>query len=482
MGTVRDISRHTLIYTIGTFAQRAAGFLLLPLYTRFLAPADYGVLELISLTTDVICMICGLGVGATVYRFYAKYDAVRDKNAVVSTAYGVMAALFGVTVALCVLFSGQVSALVMSDRAYTGYFVVAFLSLLFNVGIEVPCLHLKATQRSVMFVSASMLKLLMQIAFNIYFIVFLKRGALGILESTLISNVVMSCLLSVMMFRDVGFSFSKEKAREMIVFGMPLILWSLGSFILTFSDRYFLKAFSDLATVGVYSLAYKFSFILTYFAVAPFQQIWEPRRFEIWKQAGGREIYLKVFRYSNLLMVSCALLIAIFSKEVVVLMADTAYHRAYTLVPVLLLSSIFQAWTSFCSFGILMEKKTREFALCAVFSTFFAILANFLLIPRWGAMGAAWATAIVFAIRFVAVYLLSQRAIFITYDWREVAVLSGLALAVWYAKSLFDAQPAVVSIAAGTVLLGSFLASVYRTSLSGDERRALAHFLRGLPS
>ncbi len=476
--TIKGIGKHTLIYAMGSIAQRAASFILLPLYTRYLTPKDYGTLELVGLTADVISMLAGLGVAATVYRYYSKYERIEDKNAVVSTAFSIMLMMFLTCVTIGIFFSGGLSQLIFNDNQHAEYFIIALLSMLFGVGIELPNVHLRIMQRSSLFVSISMIKLVIQICLNIYFVVFLKAGAIGVLKSTLIVNIAMALILTTYMLRQVGFKISKQKAKEIVSFGAPMIFWSLGSFILTFSDRFFLKVYSDLANVGIYSLSYKFGFILTTFAVVPFQQIWEPRRFEIWKQADGEENFIKVFRYFNIILISTSLFIAMFSREFIILMSATPFHPAYKLVPIILLAYVLQAWTSFCNFGLLQKEKTGSLAKVAFFSTIIALMVNFLFIPQWGAFGAAWATVAAFLFRFGLAYTISQKKLPIKYVWSKTIVLCGLATAAWGIKSLTDSYALSTSSVAGMIIFIIFGFTAFRYSLDSTERQYLAENIR----
>ncbi|QWV91847.1 oligosaccharide flippase family protein [Geomonas oryzisoli] len=475
---LKGLSRHTLTYTVGTFAQRAASFLLLPVYTRYLSPRDYGILELVGLTTDVISMVAGLGIAATVYRFYAKYDDESDKNAVISTAFILMSAIFAVTALLCLCFAGSFSELVFSDSAHTPFFVVAFFSLFFSVGIELPSIFLKVRQKSALFVGFSLLKLVLQLSLNISFVVLLKAGPLGILKSTLIVNLALSVLLSIYTIRETGLRFCGVKAREMVRYGFPIIFWSLGSFLLTFSDRFFLRSYADLTTVGIYSLAYKFGFILTCFAVVPFQQIWEPQRFEIYKKPDGQAVFLQVFRYFSLFVIASALFVAIFARETVEIMAEKSFHPAYALVPLLLVSAVLQAWTAFCNFGLLVQNQTRSYAVCAVFSSVLVLVVNFLLIPKWQAYGAAWATVVVYAARFFWVYYASQRVLPLAYDWLPVALVSVLAVGTYVAKTAFDSYSLLTGLVGGGALFTVFVLAACRVALTLHEREQAVHYVR----
>ena len=73
-GYVRSTFKHGAVYLIGTVLSRVAGFVMLPVYTRVLAPRDYGVMEMLAYTTDVLTFLVGLGVSTAVTRHYYKYE------------------------------------------------------------------------------------------------------------------------------------------------------------------------------------------------------------------------------------------------------------------------------------------------------------------------------------------------------------------------------------------------------------------------
>jgi len=337
---LKNLGKHTIIYGVGMLLGKIVSFIMLPIYTRYLTPADYGVLELLTITTDVISIIVGIGLAATVMRFYAKYDSQEEKNKVVSTALILISVPSLAMNLACVLLSDKFSVLVFGSADYTFYFQLSFILIFLQVGLEIPFVLIRLKDNSLLFVLANASKLIMQLSLNIYFVVILNAGVAGVLYSSLIASLLISSFLIFYTVRSVGCAFSFQRSVEMLRFSYPLIFWSLGSFILTFSDRYFLNIYSDLRTVGIYSLAYKFGFLLVAL-VAPFSLIWEPKRFEIAKQFDGFLIYKKVFMYLNIVLFIISLLISVFIKDILMLMSDPSFWEAYRLVPIILIAYIF---------------------------------------------------------------------------------------------------------------------------------------------
>ncbi|MFX0142190.1 MAG: lipopolysaccharide biosynthesis protein, partial [Candidatus Hodarchaeota archaeon] len=73
LSELKKLLRHSSVYSIGNLLSKAIGFFLIPLYTRYLTPADYGVLELLELTSSIISLFLGLRIGTAVIRFFYDY-------------------------------------------------------------------------------------------------------------------------------------------------------------------------------------------------------------------------------------------------------------------------------------------------------------------------------------------------------------------------------------------------------------------------
>lgn len=474
---LKNLGKHTIIYGAGILLGRIVSFIMLPIYTRYLTPADYGVLELLTITTDVISMIVGIGLTSTVMRFYSKYDSQEEKNKVVSTALVMMFVPSLLINFICILLSDKFSTLVFGTADYTRYFQLSFIMLFLQAGVEIPMIFIRLKQDSTLFVVINFLKLILQLSLNIYFVVILKIGLAGILYSSLISSIVMTSFLTFYIIRWIGFAFSFPRCIEMLRFGYPLIFWSLGSFILTFSDRYFLNIYSDLRTVGIYSLAYKFGFLLATL-VGPFSLIWEPKRFEIAKQHDGFLIYKKVFMYLNIVLLMISLMISVFIKDILTLMTDPSYWEAYRLVPIILIAYIFQTWTAFCNIGLFIREKTSMYGLSAAISVVIVTLANVLLIPSFGAYGAAWATVIAFGIRFIVVLWYAQKEYYVDFGWVRNLQLMAVFMFMVVVRFIWPTPSTIYSILLSLGFSLLFGIVVYKFFIEDFERDYLKQLIQ----
>jgi O-antigen/teichoic acid export membrane protein len=399
---------HAGIYSIGILLNSMVSFIMLPIYTRCLTPADYGVLELLEITVDVLSIIAGAGIIHGLSKYYYQYEVKRDKEELVSTLFISLILLYAGGCCVGFAFSEQISLVVYHTEKYSRFIEISFFNLFLSFLIYVPLGYLRTQQKSILFVIIGAVKLVLQLSLNIVFVVFLKKGVSGVLYSTLFTSLVVGGYLTWYTFSAVSFRYSKEKAKELFKFGYPFIFSGLGAFILTFSDRYFLNYFGDISKVGVYSLGYKFGFLLFTFPVRPLLQIWDVQRFEIVNKEGYEIVFNKFLSWFVIVTVSVALFISIVVEDVLEVMSNSVFWEASNVVPIIMIAYFFQACTDFFNFGIFYTGKTKHMAFGTLLAAIIIVILSIIMIPILGIYGAAWATVIAFFIRLVYVYFSSQ--------------------------------------------------------------------------
>lgn len=472
------LGKHTLVYATGIVISRAISFIMLPIYTSYLTPSDYGTMELLSMTIDIIAMIAGLGITRTVFKYYYEYDKTNDQEEVISSAIILTFIVSLIAASLGILLSKEISDMVFGNIDNAFYFNISFVIYFLQSVNIIPFMLIRALQKSKFFVLINLVRLLIQVALNIIFLIRLNMGISGVLYSTLIAEILIASFMYSYTFRMVSFNFSLSKSRQMVKFGYPFIFASLGGFIITFSDRYFLNVYSDLSIVGIYSLAYKFGFLMGYLAVGPFMQVWEPKRFEIVKQDDALPIFKKVFLYFDIIVFSLSLLICLFVKDILRIMSDPAFFDAYKVVPIIIIAYIFQAWTLYCNFGIYHAGRSKYIAWAYTISAISVLLLNFMLIPRYGAHGAAWATVGAFFIRFILAHLYAQRLYRIDYGWNKHIMLfisSGL---IYFISISIETPQITISLGKNSVLMLLFGILIYLFFLDNYEKSVIKRFIK----
>lgn len=417
---MRSVARHSLVYGFGILLSKGVSFLMLPVYTRFLTPSDYGVMELIDMTLDIIAMMAGGGIAAGIFRFYHKATSELERNAVVSTALQGLALSYVMVATVTFAAAPLLSDLVFQSVAYTPLVRIAAGSLAFQSLFIAPLAFIRVRKRSTAFIAANLAKLILALSFNIYFVVVLHMGARGVLTSTLIANAVVGTALGIITLRQVGLTWSHSALRDLLRYGVPLVVTQFATFVATFGDRYFLQHSSQLATVGIYTLAYQFGFILGTIGYMPLELVWSPMRFEVASRPDRDQIYARVFIYLNVLLITAAVGITLFIGDLLHVMTTPAFYAAAPLVPIILVAYVLQGWAGMQDIGIHYRERTGLLTLSNWLSAATALIGYAVLIPRLLGLGAAIATVAAFAVRYGATYYFAQRLWPVRYQWPPV--------------------------------------------------------------
>jgi O-antigen/teichoic acid export membrane protein len=405
---LKFLLRHSSIYGLGNLLSRAVAFLMLPLYTRYLTPTDYGVLELIDVTTGMIAIVIGLGLDAAVSRFYYESPDESDRRAVLSTAYWLAALLALVGLALAATFSAPMARLVLNSASNARLFLVAFTTLVVAMILELDLLYLRLNYKSVLFNVVSILSLVLGVGLNVVFIVVFHWGVFGILMTSLITRLVIAVPLTTWVLSKTGFRFDRGLARQMVRFGAPLIPSTLGTAIVNYSDRYFLKQFATIADAGIWGLANKLGTSIHMLITSPFILTFVPRRFEIAQREDAKETFGRVSEYYFLLITSCGFLVALLADDILHVMTTPPFFRAAAFVPWVVLTMIFYGMRYHFEFGILYAKKTHYYAVINVASAVLHVGLNFFLVRSYGIAGAAGASVVALLVNSIATYVVGQ--------------------------------------------------------------------------
>lgn len=406
---VRRLLGHASIYALGNISRQLVGFLMLPVYTRYLTPADYGVIGLMTFSISLIELVFGARLAQAIPKYYFDTHDAKEQARVVSTALIITGCVSTVTTIAIVLLREPVSQGVFGTTQF-GAIVGLFAVQILTQAMEYYALvYLRLQQRPWFYISASLAKLVVQLSFNIWFVVFMEMGVLGVAYSAMLSSSIFALLLVAYTLRHVGWGFDSALAKKMIIFCWPLWLAGFAGLYIGSANRYYLRIFSTLDEVGLFELAAKFGIILSVLIWEPFATYWQVERFKYYQQGNAEPVFQKVFLFISTLLVLAALGIAIFSGPVIRLMADSSFHRAALAVPFLAFATVFNSLVTFTNFSFLVTENTRWISrnnyMTAIVITIFYLA----LIPMAGYIGVAIAVMFASAVQFLIVHRTARR-------------------------------------------------------------------------
>ena len=442
---ISKVSKHSLIYGMGTASTAVVGMFLVPLYTRYLTPADYGVLGLLATTTAVVATLVPLGVtGGLTMSYYQKKDDEEDRRKALGTAFIFLTINSLILLAILQACSGVLSSLFFQTAEYTNHFRLVFLTAFLNAGVVLTMLTLRVQQKPVRYISITITQFLISMGLNVWFLVGLKWGVYGILTSTAITAGLIYLYTVPKLIKDSALKFSWDKLKEMVHYGAPFIPSNVFGKVMRLSDRYFLIFMSTATQLGLYSMGYRMGSMVGVLLLSPFLAAWGPFFWSVHKQPNAKEIYSRIFTYYMLVIMGATLVLSVLAKEVLVILATPPFYDAYRVVPLVALSWVLLGGFNLLSVGAGLEKKTKWVPLITGVGAVVNLGLNAVFVPLWGMMGAAAATVIAFVTLPVGGLWASRRYHKIEYEWWRVFKIVALAGGV-YAISLAVSTESVVA-------------------------------------
>lgn len=429
------LGRHTLIYGIGSALTAAGGFLLIPLYTHVLSPQQYGVLELLNRTADILILIVMAGVRQAFIRFYFDHDDSNWHKTVVATTLAFIL-VTSVTIMLLLLPLRDVLANFLFKSSESGYlFIFIFIWIPLILTVRIGMAYLQVQMKSFKYVMINILQFVALITSNIILVYFYRKGIVGIFVTNI--WIAASVAIGFLLFftKWTRFKISFPLIKELLKFGLPYLPTAFFMFLINSSDRYFLTMFSSLESVGIYALSYKIGMFGIALLMDPFGKVWGPFLFENYNTEEGSQLISKVFTLYTLASVSVGLAVSVAAPVIIPLISGEAFHSAYKLVPFICLAAIFYGMASLSDAGILISKKTGYKPFIFGSASIIGIGLNLILIPRFGALGASITLALTFFSLLIINYVVANRYYAIKVEYRKFILIFSTATIVYIFSS-----------------------------------------------
>lgn len=477
---VHRLGRDTMFYGLARILSRFASVLLLPVYTRYLAPADYGLLQLLELAVEVTTIIFVAGTRSGMLRFYYRSDSDEERRKVVGTTFRMEVSRAAAGAAALALCAPLVWRYALDGEGSATMVRMTALSFVLAVSHDSALGLMQARQKAALHSTVLACKLMLQICFNLLLLVHLELGVYGMLWSNLIVNAIISVVLVTWLGRTNGFGYDGQIGRALRKFGAPYQLTMAGGFVLTFGDRYFLQHFKDATAVGLYAFAYQFGFLVIELGPSPFLRAWIPERYQGLKAPAAQRDRdtSQGFLFYNLILLTVATGIVVGAKPAVRLLADPAYQSAALLVPLVVVAYVFHAWTEATKFGIDASGRTVYYTYASWTATAVVLVGYMLLIPAFGGYGAALATLLAFAVRFTLTLHWGARFTPLHYDWPRILRIVAAALMTGGLAIGLMPTGLVPQLLLGAGLMAGYSLALWLLVLSREQREALLVMLR----
>lgn len=421
---LRRLATTGAAYSAASILSKLLAVALLPLYTSYLEPSDYGAAEVLFTAVVTASIVVRLGVIEALLRFFYLPD--EDGDAVVATGFAALLAAASVGALAALPFAPQISDLLLGEGLDGG----AALVRIAIGGLWVLTLYeylvslLRLDERARAYFAVTMLHLLAAIPLTVYLVVGEGEGARGLLLGSYLSGVPFVAYFALRERRRLARRPDPGLLRRMIRFGLPTMPAEVSLYSLQFIDRIIIVRSIGLAEAGLYALAFKFSQSIQV-VVRGFQLAWPPLAYSIADDEEARRTYAVVVTAFTALCGFIVVGVWLEARWIVRLLADGRYFDSYAAVgPLALGAALYGVYLA--QLVILGRTGRTERNLPATLAaTVVNVGLNLLLVPPYGIVGAGVALILSYLVVIALMYAFTQKLFPIPWQWGRLVVIVG---------------------------------------------------------
>lgn len=464
----KSLVKGSLIYGLGAVAGSIVSFFLLPIYTRFLTPSDYGILEILTTTISILTILYIFGMDNSLFRFSFDSKNENYQKSVLATTNVFIWSLTILATFVLLVNAGFLSRLLFHQKDYVFLLSLAFASAAIITIHRIPMSIFRINNEPTKYTSISVLQILLTTSICIFFVVVLKKGVLGIMAGRLIAVTGVTLVAYYLLRGRMNFGFSFDLLKRMLKYAIPVIPAGLALWVLNLSDRYFLLAYSTTTELGLYGVGAKLASPVSLLIMA-FRLAWPQAAFSVLNHDNKNRLYAQTLTYFVAIICSIVLGLSLFSDELVSLMATKKFFSAAKVIPILGLGLAFNGCYTIFAIGMNITKKMGMLFPVTAIPAGINLVLNYFLITPYGMMGAAWATLISYFLMALLSWQASERVYPIKYEWRRIGRVFGVMLGILLTSKFihFEQLYFLIPIKFGLFLL--YFVVVYAANFSREK-------------
>ena len=460
MSEIKSLAKDTAIYGLSSIIGKFLNYLLVPLYTYVLARTeDYGIVTNLYAWTALLLVILTYGMETGFFRFANRDDY--DPKQVYRTAYMTLLTTSALFALLVVVFRQPV-ANILNYPDHSEFVAMMFATVAVDAFACIPFAYLRYRKRPIVFAALKLLFVILNIAFNLLFLVVLGKNDVFyvFLSNILATGIQTLCLLP--MTLPKGGRFSMPVLRDMLRYSLPLLVLGVAGIMNQTLDRilfpYLYTGADAQAQLGIYGACFKVAMVMMMFTQA-FRYAYEPFVFAKHKDRQSVEAYADAMKY-YLIFSYLILLGVIFYLDIFRYIISSAYWEGLKIVPVVLWTYVFQGVYFNLSFWYKLTDETKWGAYFSLIGLVITLVLQIVGVPRIGYWASCGSSLVCYFIIMLLSYFIGQKKAPIPYDLRSIGRYTALTiglLAVYYALKLYYIHNMWLLMGIGTLLIAIYL-------------------------
>jgi O-antigen/teichoic acid export membrane protein len=417
------LSGQSVAYGVGAIGSQLISLLLVPLLTHSMPADEYGAVAVMMTLCVLLNAFTNGGLPQATYRFYNDSAEVENRRVILGSSQLLFFLYAAIPAAIIILFPKPISSGLLGSDAFArplqlagAFLVVDSMNIFGTVVLRVQVRPLTASIQSMILVACDT-------GFAVLFVLGYHMGVTGYWLGYLTGEIIALMFTIWFVRKAIVFDVAWQRVLGMMKFGLPLAPAALSMAALRLADRYFIGSLAGLQQVAIYDVGYRVGTAVV-LVLGPFSAAWTPFAFSISERPEARRVYRDVLSYLAAGGTLLVLGLVAFRRELVALMAPSAYAGAANIVIWSAFSQILIAAYAVFSIGPMIRKRTGVLAWASVTAALLNVGLNLLLIPRLGILGAAIATLASYATLAIVSYLIARGLFPMEVDWGRAGKLA----------------------------------------------------------
>jgi len=460
MSEMKSLAKDTAIYGLSSIIGKFLNYLLVPLYTYVLARTDdYGIVTNLYAWTALLLVILTYGMETGFFRFANREEY--DAKSVYKTAFLTLLSTSTLFALVVVLFQQPIAGF-LGYADHSEFIAMMAVTVALDAFASIPFAYLRYEKRAILFAALKLLFVVLNIGFNILFLVVLgKNDVFYVFLSNILATIIQTlCLLPFTLPR--GGRYDMQTLREMLRYSLPLLVLGVAGIMNQTLDRilfpYLYTGADAQAQLGIYGACFKVAMVMMMFTQA-FRYAYEPFVFAKHKDRQSVEAYADAMKY-YIIFSYLILLGVIFYLDIFRYIVSSAYWEGLKIVPVVLWTYVFQGVYFNLSFWYKLTDETKWGAYFSLIGLVITLVLQIVGVPLIGYWASCGSSLVCYFVIMLLSYVIGQRKAPIPYDLKRIGgytVLTLGLLAVYYAIRLYYVHNMWVLMGIGTVLIGVYL-------------------------
>lgn len=447
-------------FGVSNVMTKIIGFLLIPVYTQYLAPDDYGIVELCGALSAFVIIFMRLGVPGAVNRFYFDYKNEPEKlNDYVTTIHHLLvisSIILGLVVGIiCYVFSETI----LSGILFFPFIALTIINAGFSANSDLQKRLLQSKEKSAYMAKLNISLALVGIGLALFFVVVLHMGALGLMLSQSVTTFVFFLQAQYYLRHYLKGKFNWNMLKDSLKYGVGLLPHHLFAVLAPLMSKGILNSKESLAALGIFALAIRFTQPLD-ILYNIFTMSFNPIYFSLRKNDENqkiRTVYLSVWYIA----IGVFMLVSIILPTIIPLITPERFHQSAHLIPVLALGFLGQVLYSLFLIENYYDKNTKRVSLVTGSGLAINLLITLLTVDRFGVYAVAMASAAGFITWSVMGYIFSKKYFLNYIDLKTIAaglliIIPIFILAVYTPLDAFIMRFSIITIGFGTIAIFNY--------------------------